>query len=123
MGFSFVVRAASKEEAASLAAIELAKVVEQQPVHATEAKHALAAIISYVSSLATDASKDVVINCNGWLAWATPEDGTPVGSYLIQSACIGITASLQAKAAPDFAISEAERSAIIDHKLMTAMNR
>lgn len=123
MSFAFVVRAATKLEAKVLATVELAKIVEQQPVHATEANHAMAAITGYVDSLAEDPSKDVVIHCNGWMAWETPEEGTPAGSYLIQSACLGITASLQTKQAPEYGISDAERSAIIDHKLMTAMNR
>ena len=88
MSYSFTVRGATKQAASDAVAAELAKVVEAQPVHSADARQAQDTADAFIGVLRDDDRQDVVVAVNGWVS------GSGAG---IGSACVGVTASLQAR--------------------------
>ena len=94
MSYSFTVRAATKAEAKLKVAVELDKVVEHQPVHATDRDQAMTVATAFVDMLAEAGEKqDIVVSVNGWLSWSGE---TPSGTGFSGS-CVGVSASVTAK--------------------------
>lgn len=76
MSYSFNVRAATVALALAAAGEAFAKVVESQPVHATDQAPAIDAARVFAELLHPDESKDVVITMSGYLSWPNqPEPG------------------------------------------------
>lgn len=65
MSYSFKVRGATKAEALEAARAEMAKVVEQQPIHAVDREQALAAAELMLAVLPNDDTRDVAIALSG----------------------------------------------------------
>jgi hypothetical protein len=89
MSYSFTVRAANKAEAKEKVAAEMAKVVENQPVHAGDQEQAKAVAAAFIDLLPDDADKDVSISVHGSLGW----NGSYPSEYVITGASIGASAS------------------------------
>lgn len=94
MSYSFSFRAATKAEAKSKVAEELAKVVQAQPIHAVDQAQAQAAADAFIDILPEDASKDVQVSVNGSVGWCGTE-AEPSITY----AGLGVTAGLREKEA------------------------
>lgn len=97
MSYSFSLRAATKAEAKEKIAVQMATIVEQQPVHAKDVDQAKATANAFVDMLQDDESRDVMVHMNGSVGW-TGDLGTE--SCLISSAGVGVSASLTTKEAP-----------------------
>jgi hypothetical protein len=85
MSYSFSVKGATKAEASTKVAEELAKVVLAQPVHAADQAQAQAAADGFINVLADDSAQDVSVSVNGSV-WNTDAG--------LQQASISLNASL-----------------------------
>lgn len=92
MSYSFSVRAATKAEAKSKVAEELAKVVQAQPIHAADQAQAQAAADAFIDLISDDETKDLQVSVYGSVAW-NPTEAEPN----LTSAGIGVNACLCAK--------------------------
>lgn len=88
MSYSFGVRGATKSEALEKVAAEMAKVVQNQPVHSEDEKLAQAAAAAFVGLLVDDLTQDVTVSMNGSI-WMS---GTG-----IRSASVNVVAAIAAK--------------------------
>lgn len=73
MSYSFTVRAAGKTLALLAVAEAMAAVVKQQPIHSRDEGACLDSATRQITLLDNDASKDVVVACNGYLSWTGSE--------------------------------------------------
>lgn len=89
MSYSFSVKGATKAEALEKVAAEMAKVVQNQPVHSNDEAHARAVATTFVGLLEDDATRDVTVSVNGliWVTGATTTTG-------IRTVGVGVSASL-----------------------------
>ncbi len=94
MSYSFSVRAATKAEAKSKVAEELAKVVQAQPIHSVDQAPAQAAADAFVDLLPDDETKDLLVTMNGWIGWGGTE-----AEPILASAGFGVNACLREKEA------------------------
>lgn len=69
MSYSFTVRAATKIAALDLVAVEMAKIVQNQPCHAIDMSAALSAAKAFVDMLPDTPGKDVIVSMNGSVSW------------------------------------------------------
>lgn len=94
MSYSFNVRAASKALAKEAVAVELEKVVANQPSHRVDHVQALAAASAFIDVLANDDARDVSVSVNGSVGWSgqlSDEDPT------FSSASVSVSAYLVAR--------------------------
>lgn len=92
MSYSFAVRGATKQECLEKAAAKLAKVVEEQPIHVTDEKHAYAAAEAILGTVAEDELKDYYLSVSGSVSvW----DGH------VTSVGVSVSASQTAKEIPE----------------------
>jgi hypothetical protein len=95
MSYSFSIRAATKAEAKEKISVQMATVVQQQPIHAVDAEQAKAAASAFIDVVAVDESRDVVVSMNGSVSWSGNPEQPNIGS-----ASVGVSAYLAAKEAP-----------------------
>lgn len=88
MSYSFSVRAADQQEAKTKIAVELAKVVQAQPVHAADRQCAQQAAESFVNLLHVDDAQDISVSVTG-SCWAV-EKG-------LRQASVSVSATLVPK--------------------------
>lgn len=100
MSYSFTVRAATKAEAKSKVADELAKVVEAQPVHAEDRPEAQAAADAFIDLIKEDETKELQVSVNGSLGWNEPETFCSAG--------FGVSVYMQPKEALGSDVVDAE---------------
>ncbi len=87
MSYSFSIKADSKDEAAKLVEAELAKVVEQQPVHAADYQAAQEVAEGFIAILADPGeSEQISVSVYGSLSWRT--EGVLTGANVNVSASI-----------------------------------
>ena len=89
MSYSFTVRAATKGEAKTMVAAELANVVQRQPEHARDLPEAQATCNGFIDLLADDPVKVVQVSVNGSIGWTGVADAA-----LLQNACVSVSAFL-----------------------------
>jgi hypothetical protein len=89
MSYSFTIRAASKTEAKTKVAGELASVVQRQPEHARDMPEAQATCNAFIDLLADDDVKIVQVSVNGSIGWTGVADAA-----LLQNACVSVSAFL-----------------------------
>lgn len=70
MSYSFSIRAANKTAAKAAVAAKFAEIVRDQPVHARDNAAVLANAGAVIDLLADDDSKDIIVNCNGYVSWS-----------------------------------------------------
>ena len=95
MSFSISARASTKDEAKQKIATELEKVIQQQPAHAQDQAHALAAAGAYVDLLADDGEKDVVVGLSGSI-WHRTDSIKAEGAGVTVSAHLAVREPAQA---------------------------
>ena len=74
MSYSFSVQAPSKAEVLSKVEAELARVVDNQPIHAADQQQAQAAAAAFVALMPDDATKDVYVSVSGSISWTGLRD-------------------------------------------------
>lgn len=77
MSFSFHVRGATLALALAAVAVELDKVVAQQPVHAADREQIGKVVESHAALLTEDSSRDVMIYVSGSISTAEVSEGAP----------------------------------------------
>ena len=93
MSYSFSVRAATKAEAKSKVAAQLAAVLVSQPTHAVDMPAAQAAADAFIDLVKEDDAKDLMVSVNGSVGWVHPLSEPPVYTQ----AAIGVNAYLVEK--------------------------
>jgi hypothetical protein len=88
MSYSFSARGATKEEASTNVAAELATVVNGQPVHAADQEAAQAAADAFIDLLRDDDTQDIAVSVSG------SASSTDAGLTLVN---VSVTASLVPK--------------------------
>lgn len=96
MSYSFSITAADQDEAGKKVEAELAKVVQQQPVHEADRQAAQDAAEGIINSLpAPGEGKEMVVYVSGSLGW----NGSYPDSHVLSSGNVSVSVSIRDKAA------------------------